>query len=264
MKKYLVIGNPINHSLSPEIHNYWIKKNRINAVYEKKKLNNNELENFIKKVREGKINGINVTVPFKKQIISYLDQLSPEAKKTESVNTIYLKENSIIGHNTDIDGFSLSVKKLNYDLSNKKVFLLGAGGVVPSIIYALKRMKVSNIVISNRTKSKAEDLRRLFENLEVIDWGSIPDFDIIVNATSIGLSESDLFSLNLNNVGKNKLFYDVIYNPSKTDFLKTGEKLGNNTENGKMMFIYQAQAAFEIWHGFKPEIDNEVIKLLNI
>ena len=81
MKKYLVIGNPINHSLSPEIHNYWIKKNSINAVYEKKKLNNNELENFIKEIKEGKINGINVTVPFKKQIISYLDQLSPEAKK---------------------------------------------------------------------------------------------------------------------------------------------------------------------------------------
>ena len=168
-----------------------------------------------------------------------MDQLSPEAKKTESVNTIYLKENSIIGHNTDIDGFSLSVKKLNYDLSNKKVFLLGAGGVVPSIIYALKRMKVSNIVISNRTKSKAEDLRKFFENLEVVDWGFIPDFDVIVNATSIGLSNSDVFNLNLNNVGKNKLFYDVIYNPSKTEFLKIGEKLGNNTEHGKMMFIYQ-------------------------
>ena len=102
MKKFLVIGNPIEHSLSPELHNYWIKNNNINAIYEKQKLNKDQLEEFISQVKDNKINGINVTVPFKKMVIPYLDELSTEAQSTQSVNTIYKKDNKVIGHNTDI------------------------------------------------------------------------------------------------------------------------------------------------------------------
>ncbi len=105
MKKFLVIGNPIEHSLSPVLHNYWIKTNGINAIYEKLKLNEDELEQIILQVKEKKINGINVTVPFKKAVIPYLDELSTEAESTQSVNTISLKNNRVIGHNTDIIGF---------------------------------------------------------------------------------------------------------------------------------------------------------------
>ena len=115
-KKYLVIGNPIEHSLSPELHNYWIKSNNLDAIYEKKKLEVSELENLVSNIKEMKLNGANVTVPFKKKIIPYLDQLSIEAKKTQSVNTIYLEENKVIGHNTDIDGFELGIKKTNLPL----------------------------------------------------------------------------------------------------------------------------------------------------
>ena len=135
MKKFLVIGNPIDHSLSPELHNYWIKKNSINAIYEKQKLNEDQLEQFISQVRDNKINGINVTVPFKKTIIPHLDELSAEAQSTQSVNTIYKKSNRIIGHNTDIFGFTTSIQKTEYNLHNKEVLILGAGGVVPSIIF---------------------------------------------------------------------------------------------------------------------------------
>ena len=110
MKKYLVIGNPIEHSLSPKLHNYWIKDNNIDAIYEKKKLDENELESLILEIKEKKIDGINVTVPFKKVIIPFLDRLSVEAENTQSVNTIYLSNNKIIGHNTDIDGFELGIK----------------------------------------------------------------------------------------------------------------------------------------------------------
>ena len=263
MKKYLVIGNPINHSLSPKLHNYWIKKNNINAIYEKKKLDEYELKDIISKVKEKKIHGINVTVPFKKLVIPLLDQLSLEAQNTQSVNTIYLDNNNTIGHNTDIDGFECGVKNSKFNVDGKKVFILGAGGVVPSIIFGLNKMKASEIIISNRTIDKAIKLKNLFKNLNVVDWGNVPDFDIIINATSIGLNNDDKINLDFSKVGQNKLFYDVIYNPKETNFLKIGKKLGNKTENGKLMFIYQALSAFKVWHGIQPKINNETVGLID-
>ena len=263
MKKYLVIGNPIEHSLSPKLHNYWIKNHNINAIYEKKKLEKEEIESLILKVKEKKLNGINVTIPFKKAVIPYLDRLSLEAKSTQSVNTIYLDNDKVVGHNTDISGFELGIKNLKFELRGKKILILGAGGVVPSIIFALNKMKVSRISISNRTKDRTESLKNLFENLEIVDWGNIPEFDMIINATSVGLNEDDRINLDLSKVGKNKLFYDVIYNPKETNFLKIGKNMGNLTENGKLMFIYQAFIAFKVWHGIEPKINNEVIKLLD-
>ena len=263
MKKYLVVGNPIEHSLSPKLHNFWIKKSSIDAIYEKKKLNKDEFANLISEVRKKNIHGINVTVPFKKDIISHLDQLSLESENTQSVNTIYLDNNKTIGHNTDIEGFERSIKDLQIKTANKKILILGAGGVVPSIIFALNKMNVAEIMISNRTKSKAEDLNNLFKNLKVIDWGEVPEFDIIINATSIGLKIDDKLDLDLSKIGKNKFFYDVIYKPKQTNFLKIGKELGNRTENGKMMFIYQAFAAFKVWHGIQPNINREVIDLLD-
>jgi shikimate dehydrogenase len=262
MKKFLVIGNPIEHSLSPVLHNYWIKRNGINAIYEKQKLNEDELENFIVKVKDKKINGINVTVPFKKAVIPYLEELSTEAQNTKSVNTIYLKNNKLIGHNTDIFGFETSIKKSEYNLNNKEVLILGAGGVVPSIIFALTKMNVSKIKICNRTQEKAENLKKIFKNIEILEWGEASNFDIIINATSLGLKKGDNLNLNFSSTAGNKLFYDVIYNPSETNFLKIGRKLGNTTLNGKLMFVYQAYLAFKIWHGFEPDIDENVMKLL--
>ena len=263
MKKYIVIGNPIEHSLSPKLHNHWIKKNNIDAVYDKKLLNENDIESIIYQVKKGEIDGANVTVPFKKLVIPFLDELSAEANESQSVNTIYKENNKVIGHNTDIAGFELGLKYFKYDVKDKKVFILGAGGVVSSIILALKKMGTSKIIISNRTKQKAEDLKKIFSDLELINWGETPEFHMIVNATSIGLKEYDEIKLNYTNIGSNKFFYDIIYNPKQTNFLKKAKKLGNQTENGKMMFIYQAHQAFTIWHKIMPEIDDETIKLLD-
>ena len=263
MKKFLVIGNPIDHSLSPKLHNYWIKKNKINAIYEKQKIENSDLEKLLFQIKEKKIDGINVTVPFKNSIIPFIDELTLEAKATKSVNTIYLENNRVIGHNTDIGGFETSIYKSKVDLANKKILILGAGGVVPSIIYALTKMKVSEITLSNRTKEKAENLKKHFKDIKIIKWGDIVDFDMIINATTLGLKEKDKINLNFPSSCKNKLFYDVIYNPKETIFLKTGKNLGNNIINGKLMFIYQALLAFNIWHKLKPDVNEEVLKLLD-
>ena len=263
MKNYSVIGNPIDHSLSPKLQNYWINKNNLDAVYTKLKLNKEDLNTYISKLRQKEIEGINITVPFKVEIINYLDELSLEAQKTQSVNTVYLKEGKVIGHNTDIYGFEKSFTDNNFNLLNKKVLILGAGGVVPSIIFALYKMNVSKISICNRTKSKAKNLISLFKDIIICDWGDIPEFDLIINATSIGLNKDDDLELDFSHIGKNKFFYDVIYNPKETNFLKLGKKLGNKIQNGKMMFIHQAAASFKIWHGIDPTINNEVIGLLD-
>ena len=122
-------------------------------------------------------------------------------------------------------------------------------------------MNVSKIKVSNRTKQKAEDLKILFKNLEIIEWGDLPNFDVIINATSIGLNNENM-NLDFSKSVKNKLFYDVIYNPIETNFLKKGKELGNMTENGKTMFIYQALEAFKLWHGIIPDINEEILKLL--
>ena len=262
MKKYLVIGNPIEHSLSPELHNYWIKAKKINAIYKKMKITSDQIKDIILQVKSGKIDGLNITVPFKQEVIPHLDRLSEEANKTQSVNTIIFEDGKVIGHNTDIEGFEYSLKFNNISLKNKNIFIIGAGGVVPSIIYALNKMQVSNITISNRTKNKAEKLKKNFENLKIIDWGEIPEFDMIINATSVGLKNQEKINLDLPKL-KNKLFYDVIYNPKETQFLEFGKKYGNKVLNGKMMFIYQAFFAFKLWHNLGPEINNDVLKLLD-
>ena len=259
MKKYLVIGNPIKHSLSPELHNHWIKENNLKAVYEKKQIKQNELKGIIEELKDGTVHGINVTVPYKQLVIPYLDELSPLAEKSQSVNTILKKNNKIFGENTDVVGFQSALSHISYNINNKKVFILGAGGVVPSIIIALKNLNVSKIFLSNRTKSKAEDLKKIEPSLEILEWGHITDFDMIINATSLGLKNEDEIKLDYNKIGKDKLFYDVIYNPSKTSFLLKGEQLGNKIENGKMMFIYQAQLAFKTWHNILPKIDNKLL-----
>ena len=263
MKKYLVIGNPIEHSLSPKLHNYWFKKNNINAVYNKKQIEEQNIKEIISEMRNGKIDGINITVPFKQLIIPFVDELSSEAEESQSVNTIFKENNKVLGHNTDISGFELAIRKKGYNIKDKKVFILGAGGVVPSIILALRKMGAAKIILSNRTESKAEKIKKTFSDLEIVNWGEIPEFNMIINATSLGLNKDDEIKLNYADIGQNKLFYDVIYNPKQTKFLSKAQQFGNQTENGKMMFIYQAHQAFCLWHKVMPKIDDETIKLLD-
>ncbi len=275
MKKYLVIGNPIKHSLSPLIHNHWMKKYLLyDSIYEKRKVEEKDLKNIVKEIRDDDIVGVNVTVPFKKLIIPFLDELDSIAKKTESVNTLFKVKNKVVGYNTDEAGFALTMRELFPNpndsmmptaLQGKNIFILGAGGVTSSIVDALQH-KGARIFLSNRTKKKAEELKRKYTKIEVLDWGKRPSVcDIVINTTSIGLAKDEKINIDFSDcVGdKNKLFYDLIYNPKETNFLKEARLRGNNIMNGQRMFLNQAIYAFNLWTNITPEIDDGVIKLLD-
>jgi len=269
MKKYLVIGNPIGHSLSPLIHNHWMKKYRLrDSIYEKRKVDEKDLKYIIKEIKNDEITGVNVTVPFKKLIIPFLDELHITAKETESVNTLLKVKNKIIGYNTDEPGFALTMRELfpgPKHLEEKNIFVLGAGGVTSSIICALERQG-AKVFLSNRTKKKAEKLKKKYTKIEVLDWGKRPSVcDIVINTTSIGLTKDDKINIDFDdcNGDKNKLFYDLIYNPKETNFLKEARLRGNSTLNGQKMFLNQAIYAFNLWNNITPKIDNELVKLLD-
>ena len=275
MKKYLVIGNPIEHSLSPLIHNYWMKKyNLYDCIYEKKKIEAKDLKQIVDDIRNDKIAGVNVTVPFKKLIIPYLDELDEVARDTQSVNTLCKVGNKIIGYNTDCLGFlktvtdyyGIAVAEIAVDVPRRDFFILGAGGVTSSIIVPLQTLvgrSPGAVWLSNRTKKNADQLKKLFPKIELIEWGEKPPIfcHMVINTTSIGLKKNDNLNIDLK-TDKRTLFYDLIYNPKETNFLKEARLRGNKTMNGQMMFLHQAKEAFRIWTNIAPEIDDKVIKIL--
>ena len=282
MNKYFVIGNPIDHSLSPKLHNYWIKKNNINAIYEKKLVEEKDLKKLCDDVRDGKIEGFNVTVPFKEKIIKYLDGYTDTAMAVKAVNTVFRKyedgEYIVMGDNTDVYGFEQSCPLSNSSKWGASALIIGAGGASKAIILGLCNLNVRRLAITNRTREKAEILMdqivtpESFRGHFVYDWckdeGSMSKPDIVVNCTSLGLKAEDRIPLDFSKYKKRfftkrVIFYDLIYNPEETDFLLNAKKIGQQAINGKMMFLYQAQKSFTIWHGIKPEINEEVISLLN-
>jgi shikimate dehydrogenase len=262
MKKHLIIGKPIDHTLSPKIHNYWFKNNNIDANYEKLLVKSDELEEIIKKIKNDEIYGMNVTVPYKQSVIPFLEDQSDLAKQTNSVNTIFKKNGKIFGDNTDIYGFEKSITNEEINIKDKSALILGAGGVVSSIILALNNLKVKKIFISNRTLEKAEVIKNRFKNIQILDWGKIKDCDIFINATSIGLNNNEKINFDFNKISGQKIFYDVIYNPLETNFLKKASNLGHKIINGENMFLYQAQKAFHLWHNILPKIDKKLLNFL--
>ena len=268
MKKFFVIGNPIEHSLSPTVHQHWFEKNNVKATYEKKLLEAKDLKNIIKDIKNDHVTGINVTVPFKQKIIPLLDELSIVAQSTLSVNTIYKNNNKVIGDNTDVGGFQKSLTDNISKESIKSALLIGAGGVAPSIVYALKTLGIEQIFITNRTVEKIVNLQEKFGPLLTkIVWEDLSkqqlNVDIIINATSLGLNNNHMVDLNFSSINKKKpIFYDVIYNPSETRLLQKAKKHGCHTINGMKMFLYQAQLAFEIWNQIKPAINVDLTNIL--
>ncbi len=266
-KSFAIIGNPITHSLSPVLHNYWFNKYKINAGYSLLKAEEKDLENVIKKIRNKELDGINITLPFKQKIVPFLDQLINDAKYTNSVNTVYLDEsNSIIGENTDVFGLQAAYLKEIDNIENKKALVIGAGGVSPSVIFSLIKSKVQNISLANRTHEKSIFLKKKFSLLNILDWKTlekkINNFDIIVNATSLGLKNGDDFKFDFKNVKSSLIYIDTIYNPIETKTIRYLKENKIKTFNGLDMFVYQGQKSFYLWNKVNPEIDEELLNLL--
>ena len=271
MKKLLfgIIGNPISHSLSPILHNYWFQKYKINAEYKLFKTEDNEIKKIIDRVKKKDITGLNVTLPFKKSVIPFLTKTINDANETHSVNTIFLdKEDNLIGENTDVFGFQAGYLQTlsNQDKKNKKALIIGAGGVSPSIILALIKSKIDNISLVNRTYEKSLFLKRKFNMINIVEWknfyNKINVFDIVINATSLGLLDGEEFKFKLPKINKKLIYIDTIYNPPQTKMISNFKSQKIKTFNGLNMFIYQGQKSFYFWNKINPEVDETLIKLL--
>ncbi len=267
IKKFGIIGNPIKHSLSPVLHNYWFEKYNINANYSIINIQDDELPKLTKQIRDKELSGINITLPYKQRIVSHLDILVNDAEITSSVNTVYLDKNeSLIGENTDVYGLQAAYLKEVVDASKKKTLIIGAGGVSPSVILSLQKSGVNEISIVNRTKEKCIFLQKKFKNLKILDWSKLKDeiknYDIIINATSLGLKDGEDFGFNFEPIKENLIYIDTIYNPLETKTLKFLKEKIPRVYNGLDMFIYQGQKAFYLWNKVNPEIDQKLIELL--
>ena len=265
-KNFLVIGNPIKHSLSPFLHNYWFHKNKINCDYKKLETTKSSIKKILNRVRKREIEGINVTIPFKNSVIKHLDVLKGDALKTSSVNTVYLNKNKLIGDNTDVYGFSSGVlRKVKTRI--KTAGIIGAGGVTSSIILALIQKGVKKIYITNRTFSKLKVFKKKFKKVIFpIKWNDryevFADVQILINVTSLGMLGQKDLKFDFSIFDKKINVVDIVYNPENTRFLKDARINGHKTFTGLDMFIYQAQKAFYIWNGKNPKITKDIYKKL--
>ena len=272
-KKFGIIGKPLSHSLSPILHNFWFKKNNFKANYSLIEIEKNQIEIVLKKIRTRELDGINVTIPYKQEVIPYLDLIINDAKETSSVNTIYLNnDNKLVGDNTDVYGFEKSfINNLDdKNLIGKNFFIIGAGGVSPSLIYALAKKKINKIFISNRTHQKAEDIKKKFPFIETVPWEHVAqkseEVDVIINATSLGMKNEINFNIIIEKFKPGLIYYDVVYNPLVTKMLKSFKEKNLRTFNGLEMFLFQGQKSFFLWNKITPIVDEELKKeiILNL
>ena len=266
-KQYGIIGKPLSHSLSPVLHNYWFKKNNLKFNYSLIEIEKHQIEEVINKIRTKELYGINVTVPYKQEVIPHLDLIINDSKETSSVNTIYLNnENKVVGENTDVYGFEQSfINKLDSaNIMEKSFLILGSGGVTPSLIYALNKKKIKKIFISNRTIQKAKNIENKFPFVEIIPWEKInkksEEVDVIINTTSLGMKNGSEFERLIDKFKPNLIYYDIIYNPLETHMLKNFKDKKIRTFNGLEMFLFQGQKSFFLWNKIFPKVDEELKK----
>lgn len=274
---YGIIGNPIEHTKSPYIHNTLFKEFNINAIYIPLHVNENSLEDVVNGLKAQNFRGFNVTVPFKKSIIKYLDDISNDALLMGAINTVKNIDGKLIGYNTDAEGFVRDFKdSFDTDFKGKRVVLLGAGGTARALAVKLASEGVEQLILVNRTEQNAKNIVELVNhNYSTTVRYIIPDspklFDeilqsqIIINTTPAGMSTYlDSTPFNYNYVfDKSQLVYDVIYSPEKTKFLMQAESYGCKIRNGFGMLINQGVSAFEIWTG--KTVSKQMSKqLLNI
>ena len=262
-KVYTVIGNPIHHSKSPNMHNAAFGKLGINACYVPLAPNENEVGHICDLVRSNVISGSNVTIPYKEEVIKYIDVLTDEAKLIGSVNTLYSIDNKLHGHNTDGLGFSRSLFiDNNFEPAEKKAIVLGAGGASKAICSKLCSNKISSLLIFDIDHEKALELKEHLESfnfktdIKIISQNEVDQIsqesDLIVNCTPIGMKESDPELINSDCFKKTQFVYDLIYSPSKTKLLMSAETKGAKIINGLDMLAYQGAESFSLWEKVDP------------
>ena len=269
-KHFAVIGNPIHHSLSPQIHAAFAKEAGLHIAYEAILSPLDAFKKTINKLIEQKLSGANITLPFKKEAYELASSHSNHAKIAEAVNTFEFKEGEIIGHNTDGMGLVRDLEQnLDIDLKNKKILLIGAGGAAEGVIYSFLEKKLKELTLTNRTieksikiKNKMNEYAESFDvSLNVIEIAKLPYhyFDVIINATSASLNDA-----NLNIVDQvfheGSIAYDMMYG-KETTFIKQAKSQASQTSDGLGMLVEQAAEAFYIWHHIKPHT-KAVIDLL--
>lgn len=261
-KNFAVIGNPIHHSLSPEIHGMFAKEAGLLMDYEAVLSPLDEFQLTVETLISQKLSGANITLPFKKEAYHLASQHSQHAKIAEAVNTFEFKDKEIIGHNTDGIGLVRDLEQnLHIDLHGKKILLIGAGGAAEGVIYSLLEKNPLDLTLTNRTieksniiKNKMNDYaKHLNVNLNVVDITKLPQqyFDLIINATSASLHEADL-GLDNKVFHDQCLAYDMMYG-KETLFIKQAKSQHAKTSDGLGMLVEQAAEAFYIWHHIKPQ-----------
>ena len=273
--KLFVIGKPIKHSRSPTIHNFWIEKYSLNASYNKLEVDETEIKGLMQQVRDGKIQGLNITIPYKKIMKDFVDEVEESALRSDAINTVYMVKDKIIGANTDGIGFISSLKKdLSFNInSNTNVMCIGAGGAAYGIVSSLIDLSPNIIRIINRTKSSGIKLIKHFEKFiqskkifETTLLGSNPinDVDLLVNCTSCGMDGKNPLAIELTSMNKKSLVYDIVYEPALTPLMKLAVDNKLQNTNGFYMLARQAAESFYRWFGIMPEDShiNEIIKIL--
>ncbi|MBO5364105.1 MAG: shikimate dehydrogenase [Clostridia bacterium] len=261
MIKLAVVGDPIEHSLSPLVHGGAMDFIGAEYAYEKVQVKKGELPDFLSYAKEKGMNGFNLTMPHKVDILEYLDEIDDEARFFSSVNTVKIMDGQLLGFNTDAMGYVMALKSKGYSFQNSRVVILGAGGVVRTLALKAARLGATDIRICNRTVEKAEEIARLvnartgvsvsaeeFSLERIVNAGKT--CDILINATPLGMHgvERDFEDLSfLEVLPKTTLVSDLIYNPAKTKLLEKAERLGLTTLNGLGMLIYQGILADEIY-----------------
>jgi len=255
-----VIGWPISHSLSPRLFSYWLKKYKINGLYNAYAVEEKELPGVLSNLRKEGLAGLNVTVPHKQTVMEYVDQLSERASKFGAVNTITLKKDGIlIGDNTDGFGFIENLKQ-NYKGLNPFCgvsVVIGAGGAARSIVTTLITVGVKKIYLINRTRRNAEKLAEdIGGPISILDWSkrheSLADATFVVNTTTLGMNGKPPLDLTLEALPKKALVNDIVYTPLETQLLKNSKIRGNPTVDGIGMLLHQARPGFAAWFGKEP------------
>ncbi|CAM3841085.1 shikimate dehydrogenase [Litorimonas haliclonae] len=258
-----VCGWPIHHSLSPVLHNYWLKAAGISGAYIPFAVRPDNAVAAFQSLKYTSISGVNVTLPLKRQAFLAADDHTPDALKLGVSNCLFKRDGKLIGHNTDLEGFAtpLLSKIAASELSQSSVLLIGAGGASRAVIGALLSLNVPEIKIANRTDSKAESLAESVNlpSLYAVPWESrnaaVASSQVIINASSAGMSGYSDLDLDLETARPGTLVYDLIYTPRRTGLLKEAERRGCETLGGLSMLIEQARPSFRHFFGEAPPKD---------